>query len=149
MTEFIYAAYDNGKLIGEKTSREWEKELPMSKQTIRDYARSGVAYKGRYIFRMVGDKPEDPEDTRITGADLEKFKRSLKIGARFVYRSYCKDFVKGARITVEKVAVIQKFPHIVKLASLKNPARVVTMTYMELLMQKRARAKKRMLTAGR
>ena len=134
MTEFIYAAYDNGKLIGEKTSREWEKELPMSKQTIRDYARSGVAYKGRYIFRMVEDKPQDQEDTRITGADLEKFKRSLRI---------------GARVTAEKVVVIQKFPHIVKLASLKNPAKVVTMTYMELLMQKRARVKKRMLTTGR
>ncbi|MDR2024371.1 MAG: hypothetical protein LBQ71_14260 [Hungatella sp.] len=148
MTEYLYAAYDNGKLIGEKTSREWEDDLSVPRQAIRDYARSGVAYRDRYIFRMAGDKSEEQTE-RITAQDLETFKRSLKIGAKFTHLSHHKDFVKGSRVVVEKVTVVQKFPHIVKLAGVDNPKHEVAMTYMELLRQKRARAKKRMLTAGR
>lgn len=156
MPEYLYAAYDKGKLIGEKTSRDWEKELSISKQVIRDYARGGMVYGGRYTFRMIErDRPVLKEaetqqsHPRVTMQDMEKFKRSLKIGDKFIYQSYRKDFVKGSRVTAEKVVVVRKFPHLVKLTCIENPDREVTMTYEELLRQKRARARKRILTAGR
>lgn len=88
-------------------------------------------------------------NAEITVWDLEVFKRSLRIGAKFVYRDHRKDFVKGSRISVEKVMVVDKFPHIVKLVSVKNPDRWVTMTYAELLRQKKDRMKEKALTAGR
>lgn len=148
--ENLYAAYDAGKPMGEHTCREWEAELSIPKQTIRDYAREGRTYGGRYTFRMIEKEiPKEAEVKRADLWDLEKFKRSVKIGDRFDYESYRKDFVRGTRITSEKVVVVRKFPHIVKLAGLKNPEREVTMTYTELLKQKKDRAKKRMLTAGR
>lgn len=55
----------------------------------------------------------------------------------------------GTRITSEKVVVVRKFPHIVELVSLNDSKRSVTMTYTELLRQKKGRAKKKALKAGR
>ncbi|WP_313152084.1 hypothetical protein [Lacrimispora sp.] len=152
--EKLYAAYDYGKLLGEHTSREWEIALSIKRQTIRDYAREGRTYGGRYTFRTTGegvlketeDSQEEPE---ITAQDLEKFKRSLKIGARFVYESFRKDFVRGSRYSTEKVIVMRKYPHIVELISLKDRKRIVTMSYTELLRQRKDRMKKKKLASGR
>lgn len=154
MFENLYAVYDNGKLLGEHSSKEWEIILSIPKQVIRDYAREGRAYGGRYTFRTAGiGIPREAEavqvDPEITAWDLAEFKWSLKIGARFVHETFRKDFVRGTRITSEKVVVVRKFPHIVELVSLKDPKRSVTMTYTELLRQKKGRAKKKALTAGR
>ena len=150
--KYLYAMYDNGEIQGERTSREWAEMLHVSVHLVRDYAREGRAYKGRYTFKAiqeddVGDKRQ--VNAEITALDLVKFKRSLKIGARFDYESFRKDFVRGTRIASEKVIVVRKYPHIVELVSLKDPMRSVTMTYKELLMQKKDRAKEKTLTAGR
>ncbi|WP_313187359.1 hypothetical protein [Lacrimispora sp.] len=153
MYENLYAVYDSGKLLGEHTAKEWEAALYIPRQTTRDYAREGRTYGGRYTFKVIiGVSKEveaSQEDPEITAKDLEKFKQSLKIGARFAYESFRKDFVRGTRITSEKVIVVKKYPHIVELASLKDSKRIVTMTYTELLKQKRDRTKKKVLTAGR
>ncbi|WP_312428326.1 hypothetical protein [Lacrimispora sp.] len=143
--KYPYAMYDNGEFQGERTSREWAEMLHVSVHLVRDYAREGRAYKGRYTFKAVQE--DDVGDTRqvnadITALDLAEFKRSLKVGAKFVYESFRKDFVRGTRIASEKVIVVRKYPHIVKLVSLKDPKRSVTMTYIELLRQKKDRIKK-------
>uniref|UniRef100_UPI0006D23469 hypothetical protein n=1 Tax=Clostridium sp. NkU-1 TaxID=1095009 RepID=UPI0006D23469 len=109
--ENLYAAYDAGKLLGERTSKEWEVALSIPRQTIRDYAREKRAYGGRYTFRLAGtgvpgEAEASQEDPEITARDIEEFKRSLRIGARFVYESFRKDFVRGTRITSEKVVVV-------------------------------------------
>lgn len=151
--KYPYAMYDNGELQGVCTSKEWAEVLQVSVHLVRDYAREGRAYKGRYTFKAIrNDEPEDKTqrvDTEITALDLVKFKRSLKIGARFDYESFHKDFVRGTRVMSEKVIVAKKYPHIVVLVSLKDPKRSVTMTYKELLMQKQNRMKNKALTAGR
>jgi len=152
--ENLYAVYEDGKLLGEHAAKEWEVALSIPRQAIYDYAREGKAYKGRYTFKAVGtgvsgEVEDGQEDPDITAVDMEKFKRSLKIGARFVYESFRKDFVRGTRITSEKVVVVRKYPHIVELVSLKDPKRLVTMTYTELLGQKNDRKKKKMLASGR
>lgn len=151
--KYPYAMYDNGELQGVRTSKEWAEALQVSVHLVRDYAREGRAYKGRYTFKAIrNDEPEDKTqlvDTEITALDLVKFKRSLKIGARFDYESFRKDFVRGTRVMSEKVIVAKKYPHIVVLVSLKDPKRSVTMTYKELLMQKQNRTKNKALTAGR
>lgn len=151
--KYLYALYDNGEFQGERPSKEWAEALHVSVHLVRDYAREGRAYKGRYTFKAVQeDESEEKvlqEDPKITAQDLAEFKRSLKIGARFVHETFRKDFVRGTRITSEKVVVVRKFPHIVELVSLKDPKRSVTMTYTELLRQKKDRAKKKALTAGR
>ncbi len=151
--KYPYAMYDNGEFQGARTSKEWAEVLQVSVHLVRDYAREGRAYKGRYTFKAVRkDEPEDKTlqaDTEITALDLVKFKRSLKIGARFDYESFRKDFVRGTRVTSEKVIVVRKYPHIVVLVSLKDPKRSMTMAYTELLMQKKDKMKKKALTAGR
>lgn len=151
--KYLYAMYDYGEIQGERTSREWAEMLHVSVHLVRDYAREGRDYKGRYTFRAVRENElEDlaqQADTEITVRDLEDFKRSLKIGARFVYESFRKDFVRGTRVASEKVIVVKKYPHIVELVSLEDPKRSVTMTYTELLKQRKSRAKKKALTAGR
>ncbi|WP_349947325.1 hypothetical protein ABFV83_02230 [Lacrimispora sp. BS-2] len=152
--ENLYAVYEDGKLLGKRTAKEWEVALAIPRQAIYDYAREGRTYGGRYTFKTVGTgisgKVEDcQEDPEITVWDLEEFKWSLKIGSRFVYESFRRDFVRGTRITSEKVIVVRKYPHIVELASLKEPNRFVTMTYTELLGQKKDRMKKKMLASGR
>jgi hypothetical protein len=95
--KYPYAMYDNGEFQGVRTSKEWAEMLHVSVHLVRDYAREGRAYKGRYTFKEVrenepGDKTQQA-DTEITALDLVEFKRSLKIGARFVYESFRKDFV--------------------------------------------------------
>ena len=150
--KYLYAMYDNGEIQGERTSREWAEMLHVSVHLVRDYAREGRAYKGRYTFKAVqeddvGDKRQVNAD--ITALDLTEFKRSLKVGTKFVYESFRKDFVRGTRIASEKVIVVRKYPHIVELVSLKDPKRSVTMTYIELLGQKNDRRKKKMLASGR
>ncbi len=150
--KYPYAMYDNGEFQGVCTSKEWAEMLHVSVHLVRDYAREGRAYKGRYTFKAVqegevGDKRQ--ADPVITARDLEEFKWSLKIGAKFVYESFRKDFVRGTRVASEKVVVTRKYPHIVELVSLEDPKRSVTMTYIELLKQKKARARKKVLTAGR
>jgi hypothetical protein len=152
--ENLYAVYEDGKLLGERTTKEWEEALSIPRQTTRDYAREGRTYGGRYTFKAVGtgvskETETSQEDPDITARDLEKFKKSLKIGARFVYESFRRDFVRGTRITSEKVTVVKKYPHIVELVSQKEPKRSVTMTYTELLRQKKNRMKKKMLASGR
>nr|WP_288829073.1 hypothetical protein [uncultured Clostridium sp.] len=150
--KYPYAMYDNGEFQGVRTSKEWAEMLQVSVHLVRDYAREGRAYKGRYTFRAaqeddVGDKRQVNAD--ITALDLAEFKRSLKVGTKFVYESFRKDFVRGTRVTSEKVVVAKKYPHIVVLVSLKDPEWSVTMTYTELLMQKKGGMKKKALAAGR
>lgn len=150
--KYPYAMYDNGEFQGTRTSKEWAEMLHVSVHLVRDYAREGRAYKGRYTFKAVqeddvGDKRQVNAD--ITALDLAEFKRSLKVGTKFVYESFRKDFVRGTRIASEKVIVARKYPHIVELVSLEDSKRVVTMTYTELLWQRKARVKKKTLTAGR
>lgn len=136
----LYAVWDHEKPLGEHTCQEWEELLSVPRQSIRDYAREGKIYKNRFKIVLVENVEEASRvNPDITVQELEQFKRSLKIGTKFVYESHRKDFVLGTRVTSEKVAVAKKFPHIVKLASLDNQEKVVTMTYMELLMQKRVK----------
>lgn len=149
----LYAVYDKGKMLGEHTTKEWEDLLSIPRQAIRDYAREGRTYGKRYAFEMVGTVASDgaetePEDPGITMRELEEFKRSVKVGDKFAYKSYRKDFVRGVRIELEKMIVVRKFPHIVQVASVKNPKRTATMSYEELYKQKKNRVKKK-LTAGR
>lgn len=149
--KYLYEMYDNGVKQGERTSKEWADMLQVSIHLVRDYAREGRAYKGRYKFNAVREECSEEaqqEEPEITVQDLQKFKRSLKIGTRFVHNSFRKDFVRGTQVTSEKVVVARKFPHIVELVSLNDPKRSVTMTYMELLKQRNSR-KKQKLTAGR
>lgn len=151
--EIVFAVYDKGDLIGEHTSKEWEKLLSIPRQAIRDYAREGRTYGKRYEFKMVGTVASDgvetePEEPGITMRDLAEFKRSVKVGDKFTYKSYRKDFVLGVRIELEKMIVVRKFPHLVQVASVKDPKRIATMSYTELYKQKKNRAKKK-LTTGR
>lgn len=139
----LYAVWDHEKPLGEHTCQEWEELLSVPRQSIRDYAREGRIYKNRFKIVLVENVEEASRVNQdITVQELEQFKRSLKIGAKFVYESHRKDFVLGTRLTSEKVAVAKKFPHIVELVSLENPKRSVTMTYAELLVQKKNRALK-------
>lgn len=149
----LYAVYDKGKPLGEHTTKEWEDLLSIPRQAIRDYAREGRTYGKRYEFKMVGTVASDgvetePEEPGITMRDLAEFKRSVKVGDKFTYKSYRKDFVLGVRIELEKMIVVRKFPHLVQVASVKDPKRIVTMSYTELYKQKKNRAKKK-LTTGR
>lgn len=137
--KYPYVMYDNGVYQGERTSKEWAEMLHVSVHLVRDYALEGRSYKRLYTFKAVReDQVEDnePEDTKITVQDLREFRRSLKIGSKFVYEDSC------------KVIVVRKYRNIVELVSLEDPKRSVTMTYMELLKQKKNRSKKK-LTAGR
>ncbi|MDK2966495.1 hypothetical protein [Lacrimispora sp.] len=149
----LYAVYDKGTLLGEHTTKEWEDLLSIPRQAIRDYAREGRTYGKRYKFKMVGtvtsEKPESEQNgTGITMCELIEFKRSVKVGDKFTYKSYRKDFVRGVRIELEKMIVVRKFPHLVQVASVKDPKRIATMSYTELYKQKKNRAKKK-LTTGR
>lgn len=137
--KYLYEMYDNGVKQGERTSKEWEELLSIPRQAIRDYAREGRSYKHRYTFKAVREESMEDnqqEDTEITIQDLREFRRSLKIGSSFVYEDS------------SNVIVVRKYRNIVELVSLKEPKRSVTMTYMELLKQRKNRSKKR-LTAGR
>lgn len=120
--------YDNGVKQGERTSLEWEELLSIPRQAIRDYAREGRSYKHRYTFKAVREDPAEDnqqEDTEITVQDLREFRRSLKIGSKFVYEDSC------------KVIVVKKYRNIVELVSLKDQKRSVTMTYAELFKQRK------------
>ena len=151
--EIVFAVYDKDNLIGEHTSKEWEKLLSIPRQAIRDYAREGRIYGKRYKFKIVGtittEKPEsEQKDPGITMRELAEFKRSVKVGDKFTYKSYRKDFVRGVRIDLEKMIVVRKFPHLVQVASIVDPRKTATITYVELYKQKKNRTKKK-LTAGR
>ena len=137
--EIIYAAYDKGTLLGEHTSMEWEDLLSIPRQTIRDYAREGRTYGKRYKFKVVKkivleESEPDQKKSGITTRDLVEFKRSMKIGDKFT-------------VEFEKMIVVRRFPHIVQLASLKDPKRTATVNYAELYKQKKRRKKKK--TVGR
>jgi hypothetical protein len=137
--KYPYEMYDNGVYQGERTSKEWAEMLQVSVHLVRDYAREGRSYKGRYTFKAVRENPEDKtqsEDKGITVQDLREFRRSLRIGSKFVYEGSC------------KVSVVRKYPHIVELVSLEDSKRLVTMTYAELFNQRKNRTKKK-LTVGR
>lgn len=130
--KYLYEMYDNGVKQGERTSKEWEELLSIPRQAIRDYAREGRSYKHRYTFKAVRENQEDkqPEETEITVQDLREFRRTLKVGSKFVYEgSY-------------KVIVVRKYRNIVELVSLKDPKRSVTMTYMDLYKQKKKSGRK-------
>ncbi len=151
--EIVFAVYDKDNLLGEHTSKEWEKLLSIPRQAIRDYAREGRTYGKRYKFKIVGtvttEKSEsDQKDLGITMRELAEFKWSVKVGDKFTYKSYRKDFVRGVRIELEKMIVVRKFFHLVQVASVKDPRKTATMTYAELYKQKKNRTKKN-LTAGR
>jgi len=151
--EIVFAVYDKGDLIGEHTSKEWEKLLSIPRQAIRDYAREGRTYGKRYNFKMVGtvaseQLESDQKDTGITMRELAEFKRSVKVGDKFAYKSYRKDFVRGVQIELERMIVVKKFFHLVQVASVADPRKTATMTYAELYKQKKNRAKKK-LTVGR
>jgi hypothetical protein len=146
MHEIIYAVYDNRKLLGEHISKEWEDLLSVPRQAVRDNAREGRTYGKRYAFKIAGKgvtKETDQKDLGITMRELVEFKRSVKVGDKFVYVSYRKDFVRGVQIESEKMIVVRKFHHIVQVTSLKNPNRTATMTYAELYMQKKHKKKKK------
>lgn len=127
--KYLYEMYDNGVKQGERTSLEWEELLSIPRQAIRDYAREGRAYKHRYTFKAVREENlEDKtqqEEIEITVQDLREFRRSLKIGSKFVYEDSC------------KVIVVKKYRNIVELVSLKDQKRSVTMTYAELFKQRK------------
>lgn len=126
--KYLYEMYDNGVKQGERTSLEWEELLSIPRQAIRDYAREGRSYKHRYTFKAVREDPAEDnqqEDTEITVQDLREFRRSLKIGSKFVYEDSC------------KVIVVKKYRNIVELVSLKDQKRSVTMTYAELFKQRK------------
>lgn len=149
----LYAVYDKGKLLGEHTTKEWEKLLSIPRQAIRDYAREGRTYGKRYKFEMMGtiaseNTEPDQEEPGITTHELAEFKRSVKTGDKFAYKSYRKDFVRGVRIESERMIVVKKFPHLVQVESLTEPKRTTTMTYAELYKQKKNISKKK-LTTGR
>ena len=149
----LYAVYDKGKPLGEHTTKEWEDLLSIPRQAIRDYAREGRTYGKRYAFEMVGTVASDgvdpePEDPGITMRELAEFKRSVKVGDKFAYKSYRKDFVRGVQIELEKMIVVRKFLHLVQVISVKDPKRIATMTYAELYKQKKNRAKKKLTTRG-
>ena len=132
--KYLYEMYDNGVKQGERTSKEWEDSLSIPMQVIRDYAREGRSYKHRYTFKAVREENlEDKtqqEETEITVQDLREFRRSLKIGSKFVYEDSC------------KVIVVKKYRNIVELVSLKDHKRSVTMTYMDLYKQKKKSGRK-------
>ena len=132
--KYLYEMYDNGVKQGERTSLEWEELLSIPRQAIRDYAREGRSYKRRYTFKAVREEnTEDKtqqEETEITVQDLREFRRSLKIGSKFVYEDSC------------KVIVVKKYRNIVELVSLKDQKRSVTMTYMDLYKQKKKSGRK-------
>lgn len=131
--KYLYEMYDNGVKQGERTSKEWEDSLSIPMQVIRDYAREGRSYKHRYTFKAVREDPAEDnqqEDTEITVQDLREFRRSLKIGSKFVYEDSC------------KAIVVRKYRNIVELVSMKEPKRSVTMTYMELLKQQKNKVKR-------
>ena len=151
--EIVYVAYDGGKLLGEHTTKEWEDLLSIPRQAIRDYAREGRTYGKRYAFKIVEmispeDSEPDQKDAGITIYDLAEFKRSVKVGDKFTYKSYRKDFVRGVRIESEKMRVVRKFSHLVQVESIKDPNWTATMNYEELYEQKKNRARKK-LTTGR
>lgn len=144
----LYAVYDKGKLLGEHTTKEWEKRLSIPRQAIRDYAREGRTYGKRYKFEMMGtiaseNTEPDQEEPGITTHELAEFKRSVKVGDKFACKSYRKDFVRGVRIESERMIVVKKFPHLVQVESLTEPKRTTTMTYMELYKQKKNRSEKK------
>lgn len=131
--KYLYEMYDNGVKQGERTSKEWAEMLQVSVHLVRDYAREGRSYKRRYTFKAVQeDQAEDnqQEYSKTTAQDLREFRRSLKIGSKFVYEGSC------------KVIVVRKHPHIVELVSLKDPKRSVTMTYMDLYKQRKKSGRK-------
>ena len=138
--KYLYEMYDNGVKQGERTSKEWAEMLHVSLHLVRDYAREGRSYKRRYTFKAVREEnPEDKtqsEDKGITVQDLREFRRTLKVGSKFVYEGF------------GKVVVLRKYRNIAELVSQENPKRSVTMTYIELLKQRDDRRKKK-LTAGR
>lgn len=138
--KYPYAMYDNGVFQGERTSKEWAEMLEVSVHLVRDYAREGRTYKDRYTFKSVREeKPEEltqAEDNGITVQDLQEFKRTLKVGSKFVYEDS------------SKVVVVKKYRNLVELVGPEDPKRPVTMTYMELIQQRKNRSKKR-LTTGR
>lgn len=138
--KYPYAMYDNGVYQGERTSKEWAELLQVSVHLVRDYAREGRIYNGRYTFEAVREeKPEEltqAENNGITVQDLQEFKRTLNVGSKFVYEDS------------SKVVVVRKYRNLVELVRSEDPKRKVTMTYMELLKQRKDRSKKR-LTAGR
>ncbi len=127
--KYLYEMYDNGEKQGERTSKEWAEMLQVSVHLVRDYAREGRTYKGRYTFKAVSEeKPEDKtqsEEVKITVQDLREFRRSLRIGSKFVYEGSC------------KVIVMRKYRNIVGLAMLEDPKRSVTMSYAELFNQRK------------
>ena len=138
--KYLYEMYDNDVKQGERTSKEWAEMLHVSVHLVRDYAREGRSYKHRYTFKAVREeKPEyktQSEDKGITVQDLREFRRTLKVGSKFVY--------EGSG----KVVVLRKYRNIVELVSQEEPKRFVTMTYMELLKQRNDRKNKK-LTPGR
>lgn len=108
----------------------------------KDYAREGRTYGKRYKFKIVGtitsEKPEsDQKDPGITMRELAEFKQSVKVGDKFTYKSYRKDFVRGVRIELEKMIVVRKFHHLVQVASVADPRKTATMSYAELYKQKK------------
>lgn len=132
--KYPYAMYDNGEYQGERTSKEWAEMLQVSVHLVRDYAREGRSYKHRYTFKAIRENLEDitqSEDNEITVQNLREFRRTLKIGAKFMHEDAC------------KVVVVRKYRNIVELVSQEDAKRSVTMTYMELYKQKRNRSKKK------
>ena len=79
-------------------------------------------------------KETDQKDLGITICKLVEFKRSVKVGDKFTYVSYRKDFIQGIQVESEKMIVVEKFTHIVQVTSLKDPKRTAIMTYAELYM---------------
>lgn len=137
--KYLYEMYDNGVKQGEHTSKEWAEMLHVSIHLVRDYAREGRSYKRRYTFKAVREDQAEgnqQEDIEITVQGLQEFKRTLKVGAKFLYEDSC------------KVSVVSKYRNIVELDSLNDPKKSVTMTYTELFKQRKNRSKKK-LTAGR
>ena len=76
----------------------------------------------------------------ITRKDVDKLRRTLKIGENLIYRSAIKETI-DERIVMpkyEKVVVKKKYPHLVVVENPRRPGKALkTMTYKQILFQKR------------
>lgn len=88
---------------------------------------------------MERPKQEDRcKRTMICTKDVDKLKKTLKIGDKLYYRTVIRENGENAVSKDEKVFVIKKFPHLVLVGNPKKPEKgMKTMTYKEILFQRK------------
>lgn len=82
-----------------------------------------------------------PTKVRIKRSDVENFKTSVKIGDKFLRECLTREIVKERKSTpqFERVVVVKKYRHLARVKSISSsgPGPIKTMTYTEMLMQRR------------